>query len=138
VNCDKCGQKNFTGKRYKCLHCPDYDLCDNCFPGRSKFHSLGHPFKMVKRNFNLNQKIAKPVEEPKPVVVQPIFKPVIEETNQEPHKGVACDKCGKQNFIGKRYQCTTCSDYDLCETCFPSRSKFHSNNHPFKLVKKKR
>jgi hypothetical protein len=59
VNCDKCGQKNFTGKRYKCLHCPDYDLCDNCFPGRSKFHSLGHPFKMVKRNFNLKPKDCK-------------------------------------------------------------------------------
>jgi hypothetical protein len=93
-------------------------------------------FQNGKKKEILNFKIAKPVEEVKPIVVQPIFKPVIEETNQEPHKGVACDKCGKQNFTGKRYQCTSCSDYDLCETCFPSRSKFHSSNHPFKMVKR--
>jgi hypothetical protein len=58
------------------------------------------------------------------------------ESKKEPHKGIACDKCGKENFTGKRYKCATCTNYDLCESCFPS-PKFHPNNHYFILVKKR-
>jgi E3 ubiquitin-protein ligase KCMF1 len=30
VSCDMCMKSNFTGKRYKCLICYDYDLCNQC------------------------------------------------------------------------------------------------------------
>ena len=61
-------------------------------------------------------------------------KPISEPTEQQQHTGICCDNCHKQNFFGKRYQCLTCSDYDLCEVCFPSRNNFHTKNHPFKIV----
>jgi hypothetical protein len=29
--CDRCGTSNFTGTRYKCRQCRDYDLCKDCY-----------------------------------------------------------------------------------------------------------
>ncbi|CAF1116307.1 unnamed protein product, partial [Didymodactylos carnosus] len=31
VCCDACQQIPITGVRYKCLQCPDYDLCQACY-----------------------------------------------------------------------------------------------------------
>jgi hypothetical protein len=53
----------------------------------------------------------------------------------ETHYGIACDNCSKQNFSGRRYQCLTCKDYDLCETCYQIRFQFHTQFHQFKRVK---
>lgn len=33
------------------------------------------------------------------------------------HNLVSCNNCGKKNFIGKRFKCLECLDYDLCESC---------------------
>lgn len=30
VRCDVCNQNNITGKRYKCLVCINFDICENC------------------------------------------------------------------------------------------------------------
>lgn len=30
VTCDSCGKLNLRGRRYKCLICSDYDLCEVC------------------------------------------------------------------------------------------------------------
>lgn len=31
--------------------------------------------------------------------------------------GCCCDQCGAPDFIGSRYHCRSCSDYDLCGIC---------------------
>ena len=41
-NCDGCGWRLFTGARYKCTTCYDYDLCEQCY--ESNKHDMGHPF----------------------------------------------------------------------------------------------
>jgi hypothetical protein len=33
-------------------------------------------------------------------------------------KGVSCDICKKSNFVGKRYKCLICYDFDLCSECY--------------------
>jgi len=38
ITCDGCGKKPITGVRYKCLHCPNFDLCEECEPNHE--HSM--------------------------------------------------------------------------------------------------
>ncbi|KAH7639302.1 E3 ubiquitin-protein ligase KCMF1 isoform X2 [Dermatophagoides farinae] len=52
------------------------------------------------------------------------------------HQGVTCDTCLKQNFRGKRYKCLICLDYDLCSSCYETRTSFgsHNSNHPMQCI----
>lgn len=49
VSCDSCMKGNFTGKRYKCLICYDYDLCASCYEAgtASSRHSPDHPMQCI-------------------------------------------------------------------------------------------
>ena len=49
VSCDTCMKGNFTGKRYKCLICYDYDLCASCYEAgtASSRHSPDHPMQCI-------------------------------------------------------------------------------------------
>ena len=31
IFCDACGMQPILGLRYKCLDCPDFDLCEGCY-----------------------------------------------------------------------------------------------------------
>lgn len=42
IICDNCKSENFTGLRWKCAHCQNYDLCDGCFTKRDKCHDSSH------------------------------------------------------------------------------------------------
>ena len=34
------------------------------------------------------------------------------------HEGFSCDGCGARSFVGLRFRCTVCTDFDLCEKCY--------------------
>jgi len=40
------------------------------------------------------------------------------------HINVVCDECGVRNFVGTRFKCSICADYDLCQVCH--QNKVHS------------
>ena len=46
-HCDSCGWKAFTGVRYKCTVCNDYDLCSPCY--NRNVHDLTHPFMQISK-----------------------------------------------------------------------------------------
>jgi len=46
VICDSCDAHNFTGLRFKCLMCPDYDLCEACH-ARPGVHPAEHTFETI-------------------------------------------------------------------------------------------
>eukprot|EP01108_Squamamoeba_japonica_P005491 TRINITY_DN4347_c0_g1_i1.p1 TRINITY_DN4347_c0_g1~~TRINITY_DN4347_c0_g1_i1.p1 ORF type:complete len:202 (+),score=38.17 TRINITY_DN4347_c0_g1_i1:112-717(+) len=45
VTCDSCGASNFTGYRWKCTTCPDFDFCASCH--RSRRHPSSHLFRAI-------------------------------------------------------------------------------------------
>ena len=47
------------------------------------------------------------------------------------HKGVKCDKCGKNPIIGYRYKCSICKDFNLCDTCELKNSETQEHKHNF-------
>ncbi|KNC96879.1 uncharacterized protein SPPG_07709 [Spizellomyces punctatus DAOM BR117] len=102
VICDGCERRHFTGPRYKCLSCPDYDLCGRCFENRRDVHDTAHGFEELKN-------------------VKDVW------------VGVSCDGCGRRGFAGKRYKCSECRHYDLCENCYSSlrTSTLHVPWHTF-------
>ncbi|KAJ3380592.1 hypothetical protein HDU92_005883, partial [Lobulomyces angularis] len=60
VTCDHCNKSNFTGVRFKCKICDDYDLCSNCHGKDKKVHE-DHDFKALEnfeqyRNYILVEK----------------------------------------------------------------------------------
>ncbi|KAK9503769.1 hypothetical protein O3M35_010260 [Rhynocoris fuscipes] len=49
VSCDSCLNENFKGKRYKCLICYDYDLCELCYETNAATarHVTTHPMQCI-------------------------------------------------------------------------------------------
>jgi len=51
VSCDSCRKINFSGRRYKCLICNDFDLCSTCYDKKAHLsiptHSIHHPMQLI-------------------------------------------------------------------------------------------
>nr|XP_032818090.1 E3 ubiquitin-protein ligase MIB2-like [Petromyzon marinus] len=43
IACDACGTRGLAGLRWRCLACPDFDLCTRCYAGNR--HELAHAFE---------------------------------------------------------------------------------------------
>jgi len=56
-------------------------------------------------------------------------------TSEHPrHHGVTCDGCEASHFVGLRYRCLTCSNYDLCQNCYRDSENMHPFGHAFECV----
>lgn len=117
VYCDNC-QEHIYRRRYKCLDCPNYDLCSNCIDTRSQVHKSEHSFirirstaaDVLRGSGNLRDS----------------------EKSRRSHPAF-CDKCDKR-ITGVRYRCDECVDFDLCSECFPHRQVTHPE-HTFIAVR---
>lgn len=49
VSCDSCMKSGFTGRRYKCLRCCDYDLCSACYEAglATSRHKVDHAMQCL-------------------------------------------------------------------------------------------
>jgi len=116
IICDGCNKQNFTGLRYKCQDCPDWDFCEKCFNSSDirKKHAFNHMFTKM--------------EAPAP---RHCF------NSQPRHFGVCCDGCGAYNFTGDRHKCQNCPDYDLCDKCYQNgaiRLQHFEGGHSFNKI----
>jgi hypothetical protein len=50
VVCDGCGKRGFSGIRFKCTVCPDFDLCEVCETKR--IHDANHPMTRIVKPVN--------------------------------------------------------------------------------------
>lgn len=127
VTCDSCEAKDFSSKRYKCLMCDDYDLCENCFKTRrtSLEHKLDHPmvrYDKPDQILDLDMKEIQKLDELKLESLAEILKNDI-------HSSIDCRVCKKKPLTGVRLKCDTCFDYSLCLECFGRKGL--SDNHSF-------
>lgn len=62
VSCNVCGSMNFSGRRYKCLKCDDYDLCETCHMGRrsNEEHTYSHAEQIVFTPFEFDELFGDP------------------------------------------------------------------------------
>eukprot|EP01121_Diplochlamys_sp_Union-15-3_P010637 TRINITY_DN3003_c0_g3_i1.p1 TRINITY_DN3003_c0_g3~~TRINITY_DN3003_c0_g3_i1.p1 ORF type:complete len:280 (-),score=53.46 TRINITY_DN3003_c0_g3_i1:23-805(-) len=50
VTCDGCNKHPIVGPRFKCIRCPDYDLCAQC-ESKGIHVDTGHQFRKIERPF---------------------------------------------------------------------------------------
>ncbi|KAK3493831.1 hypothetical protein B0T13DRAFT_402672 [Neurospora crassa] len=113
--CDGC-DKDIRGVRHKCLQCPDWDYCSNCYESAAYIHA-NHRFV--------------PIYEPlEPTHMCPVPRALT-------HVGVCCDgplcnnnRSGYTYIVGDRYKCAVCDDVDFCSKCEASPANTHNKTHP--------
>jgi len=69
-----------------------------------------------------------------PAAQQPQSQTPRGEDEENIHPGVVCDGCGG-NVAGIRYKCSSCPDYDLCQTC-EAKGGIHDASHVFLKIAK--
>jgi len=132
VQCYGCGSPRIYEDRYKCLECPNYDLCGRCFDQQRE--TLKHINRHVMVHFSdLDEIFGEPVVDINTTVTLCKFK---EKYSEEEHANIECDNCKMMPIKGLRFKCDVCHDYDLCVTCMEKR--VHDMPHPFIAIGKSR
>ena len=60
-----------------------------------------------------------------------------EEIYKDFHVHMFCNKCYKGNFLGFRYMCAECNNFNLCENCYQNEINDHDKEHVFIRIKDK-
>jgi serine/threonine protein kinase len=115
--CNFCSKDHFSGYRYKCLECYDYNLCSECFEKRKfdKSHRTGHKIIQLidpDKYENVNLEMMK------------------EFFRNEIHINTKCNICSIKPIKGLRYKCDSCIEFNLCENCSERSYENHQKNHP--------
>ena len=105
VTCDNC-QQNISGTvRYKCLQCPNFDLCPDCEEKTAvrdgKIHPSNHLFLKMRAE-------AQEYGSSNAVVLN---------RSTLVHTGVRCRSCNAEPIVGVRYMCSVCPGVNFCEKC---------------------
>lgn len=111
TTCDNC-QRSLPAytPRFRCIYCPDFDLCSACEANGKHGHSPGHLFLKI-------------YDSTSPHLASNIL---LQSKQHLTHDGVRCDICLKA-IVGARYVCTECKPVSLfgsstknisiCEEC---------------------
>ncbi|CAF4449090.1 unnamed protein product [Rotaria sp. Silwood2] len=130
VTCDECGDSPIRDDRYKCLQCHNFNLCAGCFERRvePKNHKNGH----LLAHFRLPNELFGRAASNDDVTLEKLQEFYAKEEN----KSVTCDGCHVSDFVGLRFKCDSCPDYDLCLKCATTgvTTDDHKLTHPLILT----
>ncbi|RUS13950.1 hypothetical protein BC938DRAFT_477598, partial [Jimgerdemannia flammicorona] len=104
--CDNCrAQLPAHTPRYRCVYCPDFDLCSSCELDNKHGHNPAHLF------LKINDSTAAHI----------VSNILLQSKERLVHEGVSCYFCFKA-IVGARYVCTQCSTVwgqriSMCEEC---------------------
>jgi len=137
INCDGCAKRNFSGARFKCLDCIDFDFCADCMSSsliREK-HAVDHDFWPIERPGETGSWAAARAKRQAIRQAPPHLPPDFPSfpSLEKVHNGIHCDGCRKQNIVGVRYKCLQCADFDFCDFCIasPDTRQSHPASHLF-------
>lgn len=116
VSCDGCGN-SIEGYRYKCLQCPNFDLCTVC--EERQLHASHYMLRMPAPAFwcqHFGKNLARRLRNQTHNICR--INDLLLQSNSDivSHIGVSCDGCSV-GIRGFRYKCIQCRDYDLCGDC---------------------
>ena len=110
IVCDGCRAFPLVGCRFKCLHCPNYDLCSSCMYATTAVHARDH---FMVRLLNRTPALEGAIHPLPPVALAGAAVPGFGAV----HHGVVCDNCGTQPLVGTRHKALLQANFDLCERC---------------------
>ncbi|XP_077507543.1 uncharacterized protein LOC144118493 isoform X1 [Amblyomma americanum] len=134
VGCNECNELPIIDARWKCSACLDYGLCTACYlTGK---HSPEHSFVRIDAPGVEGMKVASKQQSQKvPGYTFPevavawltttlgntflanMGRLAVRRASSVRFGAVKCDSCGQQEFLGRRWKCAVCVNYDLCTNC---------------------
>ncbi|KAI9023751.1 hypothetical protein CLU79DRAFT_886843 [Phycomyces nitens] len=120
IFCNRCFNP-ITGAGWACCECKDYDLCRAC-KGLEVGHDFIHTFRPIFIRIPTTPPQFPTKESPLPEL--PTDLPTELPTDSSSKFGYGCNVCHSE-IVGIRHACTTCSGFDLCESCFKEAKHCH-------------
>ncbi|KAF6030794.1 hypothetical protein EB796_010915 [Bugula neritina] len=133
VICDECGVSAFTGARFKCGMCEDYDLCEDCeAKPREDVHNIEHIFIKMKKPRTSSATGRRVLHEHSTLMG------MTQDMDSNIHSGkdnFQCDCCHTSPISGTRFKCGVCENFDLCQSCERTSQEFHNPDHIFLVLR---